>query len=108
MPRYGLFEAAASVEVVNDGEDGNRPNGEWVGGVGGFGEGGDRCVVAGGWPRCVSSFNGVVQVGEVVKPLKREAFKFDETPAVGAGAGFVLFGGECSDEVIGSNWFIWA
>ena len=62
--RHGAFEAAAGVKVLDDGEDGNWSNGEWVGGVGCFGEGGDGCKVTGGGPWCVGGLDCVAEVGE--------------------------------------------
>ena len=60
--------------------------------------------MAGGGPWGVSGFNGVVEVGQVGEPLSWQAFEFDETPAIGACARFVLFSGEGLDEVVGGDW----
>ena len=69
LPWDGVFEAAAGVEIVDDREDGDGSDVEWVGGVLCFGKGCDGSKVTGGRPGGVSGFDGVVEVGEVSKPL---------------------------------------
>ena len=63
LPVDGAFETGASVEVEDDGQEGNWANGKWVGGVGCLGEASDGCKVGSGWPGGISSLNGSVEVG---------------------------------------------
>ena len=88
----GLFESSASVEVEDDWEKGDGSDGEGVGGVRCFSDASYRGEVGGRRPGSRGGFDSVVEVSKITEPLGWEAFKLDEAPAVGSGAGSVGFG----------------